>query len=153
MWEQWVISVRDMSQSGASVGKRRKESVCHVNCNSSPPALPFLFHIMAHDITFLNGVALNYSIVPPLLSYICNLHFTGLWPEKNCSTYDMPGPGTSLRGHLGWSSGTSRSWSSHPNNPWMYRHGYFPHLLQFTTASLKGIPWSLPTCYPHLMMA
>ena len=25
--------MRDMSQSGASVGKRGKESVCHVNCN------------------------------------------------------------------------------------------------------------------------
>ena len=33
----------------------------------SPPALPFLFHIMMHNITFLNGAALNYSIVPPLL--------------------------------------------------------------------------------------
>ena len=26
--------MRDMSQSGASVGKKRKEFVCHVSCNS-----------------------------------------------------------------------------------------------------------------------
>ena len=91
-------------------------------------------------------------MVLPLLKYICNLHFTGLPLKKSCSTYDMPGLGTSLREHLGWSSGTSRFWSSLQNIPWMYRQGYFLHLWQFTTVSSKGIPLRLLTYFLPLMM-
>ena len=65
----------------------------------------------------------------------------------------MPGLRTSLREHSGWSSGASRSWSSHQNILWMYRHKYFLPLQQFTTVSLKGIPLRSLVYYPHLMMA
>ena len=82
-------------------------SVCLMGNTSSqmqgsPPALPYLFHSnVVHDITFPNGVMFSYGVVSPLLECICNLHFTGPPPEKNCSTYNMPGLGTSSRENLG----------------------------------------------------
>ena len=91
-------------------------------------------------------------MIPPF-KYICNIHFTGPPLEKSCSTYDILGLRTSLREHSGWSSDASRSWSSHQNILWMYRHEYFLPSQQFTTVSLKGIPLRLLIYYPHLMMA
>ena len=119
----------------------------------SQPAPPYSFHIVAHDTIFLNGVVHSYSMYHLLLQLICHLYFTGPPPEKNYSTYNMPGLGTSLREHSGWSSGASRSWSSNQNILWMYRHEYFLPSEQFTTVSLKGMPLRSLIYYPHLMMA
>ena len=89
----------------------------------SQPAPSYWFYIVVHNTISLNGVAHSYSIVLLWLELIWNLHFTGPSPEKNCSTYNMPGLKMSSREHSGWSSGTSRSWLSHQNILWMYRHG------------------------------
>ena len=119
----------------------------------SQPAPPFSFCIVACDTIFLNGVMHSYSMYHLLLQLISNLYVTGPPPEKNYSTYNTPGLRTSLREHSGWSSGDSRSWSSHQNILWMYRHEYFLPSQQFITVSLKGIPLRLLIYYPHLMMA